>query len=302
MRTLALAQVPPITRGASWTDWAPLLGLTTLAIALKESLPPWGVMWTLAIAIFAGFKWWTWCRATSNGMPVPAFQSFAYFFLWPGMDARRFLAPAQPCRKIGLAAWTWALVKTSGGAVLVWSVARLAGHGLLAGWIGMVGTIFLLHFGLFALLALFWQQRGILVQPLMDCPIAADSLSDFWGRRWNSGFRDLVFGLFFIRLAKRWGTAAATMLIFAFSGLIHDLVITFPARGGYGLPTLYFVVQGVAILIERSEIGTGWALAQGWRGHVFTLMVVAAPVLGLFPPPFVLHVMVPFFQVIGALP
>jgi hypothetical protein len=285
-----------------WMGWIPLFVFTTLAIELRECLPPWALMWILSIAIFAGFKWWTWWRALSSGVPTSTTRSFAYLFLWPGMDARRFLALSPWRKKPALSSWAWAFTKTAFGGVLIWGLARLAGHGLLAGWIGMVGFIFLLHFGLFAALALFWQQLGICALPLMNCPIAAASLSDFWGKRWNSGFRDIVFGLMFIRLAKRFGATSAAIITFVISGLIHELVITFPAGAGYGLPTLYFTIQGAAMLVERSRIGARLGLAQGWLGHAFALMLVMLPIFALFPPPFVLRVMVPFLQVIKALP
>jgi hypothetical protein len=136
----------------------------------------------------------------------------------------------------------------------------------------------------------------------MHCPIAAESLGDFWGKRWNSGFRDIVFGLMFIRLAKRFGTATAAFATFVISGLIHELVITFPARVGYGLPTLYFALQGAALLLERSDLGRKLGLTSGWRGHIFALAVVTLPIFALFPPPFVVRVMVPFLQIIRALP
>jgi hypothetical protein len=291
-----------IPRRQSWLGWVPLCVFTVLASSLRGRLPPWGLMWLLSITIFAGFKWWTWWRAISARARTTTTRSFIYLFLWPGMDARRFL-DLSPYRKIPTpSAWIWAFAKTAFGALLVWGAARLAGHGLLAGWIGMVGFIFLLHFGLFAALALFWQRQGIDAPSLMNCPIAADSLGDFWGKRWNSGFRDIVFGLMFIRLAKRFGTTSAAIITFVISGLIHELVITFPASAGYGLPTLYFTLQGVAMLTERSLVGARLGLAQGWRGHAFALIVVTLPIFALFPPPFVHRVMVPFLQIIKALP
>jgi hypothetical protein len=289
-------------RHQSWFGWTPLCIFTVLAISLRGCLPPWGLMWILSIAIFAGFKWWTWWRAISSGVSGTATRSVAYLFLWPGMDARRFLALSHLSEKPALSSWAWALAKTTFGAGLVWGVARLAGQGLLAGWIGMVGFIFLLHFGIFAALALFWQRQGIYAPPLMNCPIVAASLSDFWGKRWNSGFRDIVFGIFFIRLARRFGTTAAAIITFLVSGLIHELVITFPAGAGYGLPTLYFTLQGAALLVERSRIGARLGLGHGWSGHAFALIVVTLPIFALFPPPFVLRVMVPFLQIIKALP
>ena len=85
----------------------------------------------------------------------------------------------------------------------------------------------------------------------MHAPILATSLGDFWGRRWNLAFRDLAHSYIFRPLIRRTGPAAATLAAFVASGVIHDAVISIPARGGYGLPTLYFSIQGVAVLIER---------------------------------------------------
>ncbi len=288
-------------RPKNWIGWMPLAIFTALAANLHGLIPPWGLMWLLSIAIFAGFKWWTWWRAMSGGISTTVMRCVAYLFLWPGMDGRRFLSLEPRVAKPATAAWTWAVAKTAFGAGLVWGAARLAGHGLLAGWIGMVGFIFLLHFGLFAMLSLFWQRMGIIAPPLMNCPIAAGSLNDFWGRRWNSGFRDIVFGLMFLPLARRFGTTAATIATFVISGLIHELVITFPTGAGYGLPTLYFTLQGAAMIAERSRLGARFGLTRGWRGHAFALAVVTLPIFALFPPPFVLRVMVPFLEIIGAL-
>jgi hypothetical protein len=304
----------------TWTDPVPLIIFTAAALFLRGSVPPWALMWLVAIALFAGFKWWTWRRAIRAGVRTNAARSLAYLFLWPGMGTRKFLALPSPrvtccpgsrgaipreqeariCPR--RAEWLWAAAKTILGATLLWAIARLAGHGLLAGWIGMVGFIFMLHFGLFALLSLFWQSRDIDAPPLMNCPIVAHSLHNFWGRRWNAGFHDIVSGLFFLPIARRCGATAAAVLTFVISGLLHELVITVPAGGGYGLPTLYFTLQGAALMLERSRIGTACGLTRGWRGHAFAWVVVTLPIFALFPPIFVLRVMVPFLQILQALP
>jgi hypothetical protein len=326
-------------------NWVPLVLLTTAAVALTTNAPGWARMWIIAIALFAGFKWWTWSKvvardlrsrgevanATPNANAItiapharrsratPTTRSFAFLFLWPGMNARTFLYGAQafvlratccpdarsaqeatPARTTA-SQWTWALAKTLLGATLLWLIARQFGHGLLAGWIGMIGFMFLLHFGLFALLSLFWQSRGIDAPPLMKCPIAANSLHDFWGRRWNAGFRDIVFVLFFFPLARRYGTRAAALATFVLSGLIHELVITIPAGGGYGLPTLYFALQGLGLMLERTRFRAACSLTRGWPGRLFATAVVTLPIAALFPPIFVTRVMVPFFQLIHAL-
>lgn len=271
------------------------------ALAAGYWLAGWLWMWTLAITIFAGFKWATLAMALLDGTaPHSPARTWLYLFLWPGMDARRFLV-SPPSVTPGWPAWLWAGLKTIFGAYLLWVAARMLGGDLLAGWIGMVGLIFLLHFGSFDLLARFWQSHGIDASPLMRAPILASSLGEFWSRRWNSGFRDLVFGLWFARLRQRLGARAATLALFLVSGVIHDLVISLPARGGYGLPTAYFVLQGVGLLAEHAR-GTTLARWRGrWQGRVWTWLVVIGPAFGLFHPPFVRGVILPFMRAIHAL-
>ena len=83
------------------------------------------------------------------------------------------------------------------------------------------------------------------------------------------------------------------------SGLIHELVITVPAGGGYGLPTGYFLLQGLGAATERSRRGRRLGLGAGRRGWLFTALVVGAPAYFLFPPPFVRNVILPMLSAIG---
>jgi alginate O-acetyltransferase complex protein AlgI len=89
--------------------------------------------------------------------------------------------------------------------------------------------------------------------------------------------------------------------VFLFSGVIHEAGISIPARGGYGLPMLYFLLQGCLLLIQNSQFGKRLELARGWRGRAFTLLTVFAPLALLFPPPFVYRVVVPMLQACGSL-
>src|SRR4029077_16004410 len=111
-----------------------------------------------------------------------------------------------------------------------------------------------------------------------SAPLRSASLGEFWGKRWNLGFRQLAHELFFHPLHRRLGADAAGFLVFAVSGLIHDLVISLPARGGYGLPTLYFLLQGARMTIEHSRFGRRVGLGRGGRGWSFMIVFLAAPV------------------------
>ena len=52
--------------------------------------------------------------------------------------------------------------------------------------------VLVLHFGSFHLLSCGWRFAGVQARPLMDRPLASASVSEFWGRRWNTAFRDLT--------------------------------------------------------------------------------------------------------------
>ena len=219
------------------------------------------------------------------------------------MDANSFLDAGQRARRPGAPDWLWAIFETALGATLLWIVARGVSleRPLIRGWIGMVGLILVLHFGTFQIVTLFWQAVGVKATPIMFKPLRSTSLSEFWGRRWNLGFRQLAHELIFRPLQRRVGLEVAGMAVFVASGLIHDLVISLPARGGYGLSTLYFTVQGCGVMLERSNVGRGLKLMNGRRGWCFTMMFLVVPRFWLFHPYFVMRVILPFMRVIHAL-
>src|SRR5262249_22178567 len=153
---------------------------------------------------------------------------------------------------------------------------------LARGWVGMVGIVLFLHFGLFHLLSCLWRARGIEAVPLMNAPLASVSVSEFWGRRWNLAFRDLTHRFLFRPLTHHLGPRTALGVAFVFRGLIHEFVISVPAGAGYGLPTLSFPIEGLAILAERSKVSRRLGLGRRWRGWLFTTVVLLAPVRLLF--------------------
>ncbi|BBO34487.1 MBOAT family protein [Lacipirellula parvula] len=264
-------------------------------------------MWGLALAIYGGAKWLTWRRTLTPR--VSAARSLGYLVAWPGLDAVAFLKPhgAESCEQVAAPSrgeWLFAAFKLALGATIFLGLARLTPVDelpYLTGWVGMIGLVLMLHFGLFHILSCAWRRAGVAAKPLMDWPIAATSVSDFWGRRWNRAFRDLAHRFLFRPLTLRLGAAWAMLAGFAFSGVVHDVVISWPARGGYGGPTLFFLIQAAGMLVERSRAGRRWGLGRGWRGWLFaaTLLLVTAPLL--FHPPFVLRVILPFMHAVGAL-
>jgi hypothetical protein len=280
----------------------PLLILPVVALLVRSWMPRWAFMWAMAFALYAGCKWLTYCEARARGAVSGRLRALGYLLAWPGMDATAFLGGTDRLPRPRRSEWVAAAVKTSLGATLTWVVARTAlpVNPLLAGWFGMVGLIFLLHFGTFHLLSLAWRSIGVDARPVMQNPLRSSSLAEFWGRRWNTAFHELATRFTFRPLRSMVGTASAALLVFLVSGLIHELVISIPAQGGYGLPTGYFALQGLGVAGERTRTGRRLGLGHGWRGWLFTVVVAGGPAFWLFPPPFVRYVILPMLAVTGA--
>jgi len=280
----------------------PLVVLPVVALLAASWMPRWGLMWAMAFALYAGCKWLTYRAARVRGVPSDQVRSLGYLLAWPGMDATAFLGATDRVARPQPSEWMGAALKTLFGATLTWVVARraLPVAPLLAGWLGMVGLVLVLHFGTFHLLSLGWRNIGVNAIPVMQNPLGSISLAEFWGRRWNTAFHELATRFTFRPLRPTVGRAGATLLVFLVSGLIHELVISIPAHGGYGLPTGYFVLQGLGVAGEHTRLGRRVGLGRGWRGRLFTVVVAGVPAFWLFPPVFVRNVILPMLAFIGA--
>lgn len=278
----------------------PILLLPPIAwLLIPDDWPRWAWMWTLAFAIYVGCKWLTWRRTPTKS--VGTGKQIAYLLFWPGLDAAAFMNGKVKRPPAGIE-WLFATAKMTLGLTLLLSAPFIIppSREFLLGWTGMVGLVFALHFGLFHLLSCLWRSLGVDAKPLMNWPIASRSVSEFWGLRWNTAFRDFAHRYLFRPLTRRLGPRRAVAAGFLFSGVVHDAVISLPAGGGYGGPTLYFMIQGLALLIERSPFGQHVRLGRGTTGRLFTLATVAGPVWLLFHPTFVIRIMAPFTAAIGA--
>lgn len=257
-------------------------------------------MWLLSVAIYVACKWLTWHFAGS--LKGRGWRVAEYLLAWPGMDIEAFVGSRATADAPTTGEWLFAAAKLAGGIVLLYGVLPQVSseRQLLIGWLGMIGLIFVLHFGLFHLLSCWWRMCGVDAKPLMDWPIVSTSLGEFWGRRWNRAFRDLTFRYLFRPLTRRFGATAGLLAGFLMSGLVHDAVISLPAGGGCGGPTLFFVIQGVGMLAERSRVGRRAGLGRGAVGWLFTAACLVLPAGILFHPPFIRAVIVPFLHVLGA--
>jgi hypothetical protein len=298
---LRLAPVVAADSTIRVNDGVFLLGSASALVAaygVTADAPAWMMMWTLAFTLFALLK-----LATLRDERVAASprRLLGYLTLWPGMDSRRFLAPraafAAPLEELAFAVGKTAL----GLALAGWAIRHAKdAPSYLVAWTGMVGVIFVLHFGVMHIASWLWRRGGVNAPPIMRAPIAATSLSELWGTRWNLAFADAARRFLLRPLSRRWGVHRAGVAVFVISGLVHELVLSVPARGGWGGPTLYFSLQAAGIAVEKSPLGRRLDLGHGMRGWLWVFVVAAVPVRLLFHPPFVERVIVPFFRTLNA--
>jgi alginate O-acetyltransferase complex protein AlgI len=290
----------PAVRLPRLLHWTPAIVLPLLVLALSPTWPRALVEWLLAAAVYAGFKWLAFANSR-KARTASLGESAAFLFLWPGMDADAFFTPRevpQPSvREVAMAA-----TLTLAGVLLLLALPSLESHWPIEirGWLGLIGLALLLLFGVSQLISIAWRLVDVDAQPIMNKPLRATSLADFWGSRWNLAFHDIGRIFVWHPIAKRSGALLATIVVFVFSGLVHDLVMSVPLlwredvlHAGLGLPTLYFAIQCGGVLLERSPTGKRMGLSRGWRGRVYAAVVVLAPLGLLFHQPFLQNVVLP---------
>ena len=134
------------------------------------------------------------------------------------------------------------------------------------------------HFGALRVLKGCLRMAGFPVRTLFPNVLDATGIGDFWSRRWNVGYSQMMQRLVGRPVESIAGSNAGVVAIFLISGLLHELAITLPVRSGCGLPTLYFLMHG---LLTQWEKKCGLSL-----GKIPALLIVALPLGLLFPPAF----------------
>jgi hypothetical protein len=279
-------------------DWAVAFLLPLLAGFACWHQPAWLLMWALAFGLGFALKWLTWRDAVCHGACPSARRAFAWFMLWPGLDGRAFFAEDGLVEGPEKHEWLWAGALTVLGAVLIWGFVpqALQRHPMTSAWVGMMGIVLFMHFGVVRFLSTLYRHFGVNAEPIMNTPFRATTLAEFWGARWNTAFSIPARRLVLLPLTRRIGLPAAGFFVFLISGLLHEVVISLPARGGFGLPTLYFVLQGAGVVIERSRFGRGCGLGEGFKGRLLVILFATGPLYWLFHRAFALRVIVPFLN------
>ena len=211
--------------------------------------------------------------------PMTLLRWLAFSFLWFGMQPKPWLGIRRKLEWVGhLRAGLLSIVT---GAI---------GFTLYVAWEGTyfpLAFIFLsllFHYGILRLNTTFWRAMGFPVRTLFRNPLTITSFREFWGTRWNLAYSQMMARAVQKPLVSKFGKRGAVFSVFVISGLFHELAITIPIMKGFGLPTLFFLFHGIAVLLERTN------------HRLIGILCLLSLLLGLpilFPPAFVNQVIEP---------
>jgi hypothetical protein len=281
-----IARIRPARRGriAAW-----MLAIAAVAIAawLCANEPAGFRMIAIVLALLYAMKAIAAVEACARSEAPLSFVAWICFAAgWFGMRPSLFhsvgghpLPGSLPLIRAGI-------TRMASGAILViasWVVWRSPLSGGHQSWLRLVLTVPLMaglslmfHFGLFNMVTGLWRAVGVEAEPLFRAPFVSKTLAEFWSRRWNIGFSEMTSMAVYLPLRRKLGAPLAVMVSFGCSGVLHEIAISLPVKAGFGLPLLYFLIQGASMLAQR-RVG---------RSRLWTLATLILPLPLLFHAPF----------------
>ena len=232
-------------------------------------------MIVLVVGLFLWMKAVVTAEAAARGERLPVARWLVFALAWPGMRQRPFVH-SKPCAGAGRIAAA-GLIRIAFGAALVGAAHLVRERTWLATVLVLIGLSFVLHFGLFRISTAFVRALGFDAREPFRDPQRSRTLGEFWARRWNIPFSEMVQDTVYRHF--RHPTAG-----FVFSAALHEVALSLPVRAGYGLPSAYFCLQGLLVLVERR-----WGIAS----RVWTAAWILLPVPLVFHPPFLRGVVWP---------
>jgi hypothetical protein len=97
-----------------------------------------------------------------------------------------------------------------------------------------------------------------------------------------------------LKAAAGVGHGVAVAGVFVFSALVHEAALNLRVQGGFGLPTLDFLLHGALVGYEkRRRAAPSEERPAGFADHAWTLAWLALPMPLCFHPLFVEQVALP---------
>ena len=145
----------------------------------------------------------------------------------------------------------------------------------------VAGIILLYALGEFVndLIHFYVLASGAAMRPMQETPIAARSLRDFWGKRWNRPVSAWLHRFVFLPLARQHRPDLGLFCAYLVSGAIHAWLawVALGAFAAFGM-AVFFGLQGVFILAEDRLQVRAWPvpLARAWT---LTILLATSPLI-----------------------
>lgn len=251
---------------------------------------------------FSGMKIITTTEGYKGKVLTLPFINWTLFFVgWFGMRAQIFetlggkpLVGTWPKIKSGLISIFSGVILIALAHILTLSPLRPDLLYIPIAAILLIAFSLILHFGILSINAGVWRFFGVATYSLFRSPLKSKSLNEFWSKRWNLAFSEMTSVAVFRPLRDKNGNSFALILAFLFSGLLHELAISIPVKAGLGLPFLYFVIQGLLVIIEKELIKNGFVFLQNAvTARLWTFLCLVVPVPLLFHKEFIESIILP---------
>ncbi|MEN8772211.1 MAG: MBOAT family protein [Akkermansiaceae bacterium] len=253
-----------------WVAWILVLVLLWFAHDTLRGVDPIFRMVGICAVLLAGMKGLVY-RAWGGHLNWKRY--FVFGLGWFGMDPGTFAKNRKGMEwKNDVVVGLVLMVAGTLGAWLVW---EMDWRQILVMFLPM--SLFF-HFGVLRFLKGGLRAAGFPVRTLFPNLLKARGVADFWSRRWNVGYSQMMQRLVGRPVGGVLGHEAGTVAVFVVSGLFHEIAITVPVGAGYGLPSAFFVVHGLLVMLE-GKLGKP-------LGKIPALLLVAVPLGVLFPPEF----------------
>lgn len=266
--------------------WVFVFVAAALAHVLTLGADPVLRMVAICVGLLLAMKNLVYVQWSGENRSLTPARFLIFTFCWFGMDPGSFAH-----RRAGLS-WrndvTIGLLNMVLGTLGAWLVWRVGWHQVLLIFIPMSLGF---HFGALRVLKGGLRATGFPVRTLFPNPLKLQGFGDFWARRWNVGYSQMMQRVVGRPMTERLGAEAGNFAAFLVSGLLHELAITLPVGAGYGLPTLFFAVQGTLVWAEKKFAWRAWWLP--WAAGLSVVLFLGV----LFPPTFQEEVLRPCLHV-----
>jgi alginate O-acetyltransferase complex protein AlgI len=275
----------------------PITWLLVLVV-LFDRLSPVARLLGATVVLLATIKVGSWLLLSvrSRDVSLSTGESLLFWTVWPGVRPDLFAASddaADPDASSFVTGYAFVL---GGLGLALLSLLAVPFVGLDGStWMLLVAFLAVIHAGIGRLLPFFLRWLGYPAPPLFNAPLRSQGVGEFWSDRWNRPFIGMNRLFLTKPLSKRVGMGTAAMAAFVASGVMHELAISYAAGAGFGLPFLYFLLQGVCYTAEQRVVGEpdgDWSLAR----RLWTMLAVLGPLPLLFHGPFRMTFLAPLVE------